>query len=290
MTIFFEIGPLHLAVETPTDFPWTPEVAVFRREHLPERTDPIHYTIEFTDEFQPIRGRIISQGRQMLVMDAEGTECRVHLLPGSGEPFALTMRADDRHYRIGIDSRARNALKWDRNLLGLMALEHDCILQDAFLLHASCVIDDGGAVLFSAPSGHGKSTQADLWAQYAGARIVNGDRTLVFCRDGQWFASGFPVCGSSDHCLDRTAPLKALVYLEKAPENRAAALTPLQAVRRFYSQAFINRWSGADCAAVSNLLIDLFRQIPTFHYRCTKEADAVSYLRQTIASFPPESR
>lgn len=290
MTTFFEIGPLHLTVETPMDFPWTEEVAVFRREDLPACADDISYTISFTDEFQPIRGRVINQGSQMLVMDAEGTECRVHLLSGSGEPFALTRRLDDRHYRILIDSRARHVLKWDRNLLGLFALEHDCLLRDAFLLHASCVIHDGRAILFSAPSGHGKSTQANLWAAHAGAQIINGDRALVYRQDGQWFASGFPVCGSSEFCLDRSVPLKALVYLEKAPENQAVPLTPLQAVRRFYSQAFVNRWSGADCAAVSNLLITLSQQIPTFHYRCTKEADAVTFLRQRIASFPSESR
>lgn len=290
MLIYFEIGPLHLAVETPMDFPWKPEVAVFRREALPAGAEPFFYSIEFTDHFQPIRGRIVSRDRQMLVMDAEGTECRVHFLPDCGEPFALTQRLDDRHYRIRIDSRARHALKWDRNLLGLMALEHDSLLHSAFLLHSSYVIDDGRAVLFSAPSGHGKSTQADLWAAHAGAEIVNGDRTLVFYRDGVWYAGGFPVCGSSDHCLDRTAPLKALIFLEKAPDNQALALTPLQAVKQFYSQAFINRWNRADCAAVSNLLIALSQQIPIFHYRCTKEADAVTFLRQRIASFPSESR
>ena len=290
MLTFFQIGPLHLAVEVPMELPWTRECAVFRRAALPAHADPFTYTIAFTDQFQPIRGRVVNQGRQMLVMDAEGTECRVHTLPGSGEPFALTRRLDDRHYRILIDSRARNALKWDRNLLGLMALEHDCIRLDAFLLHASCVIHDGCAVLFCGPSGQGKSTQADLWQRHAGAEIVNGDRTLVFSRDGVWYAGGFPVCGSSEHCLDRTAPLKALVFLEKAPENQTQALSPLQAMKRFYSQAFINRWNSADCAAVRNMLITVAGSIPTFHYRCTKEADAVTFLRQSIASFSTESR
>lgn len=290
MTTYFEIGPVYLAVESDMDFPWTEEVAVFRRNVLPPDAAPAIYHLEFTEQFRPIHGKILNHDCQMLVMDAEGTECRVHLLPSSGEPYALTRRLDRMHYQVLIDNRARYALKWDRNLLGLFALEHDCLRADAFLLHASYVIHDGCAVLFSAPSGHGKSTQADLWAQYAGAEIINGDRALVYRRDGRWFASGFPVCGSSEFCLDRSAPLKALVYLEKAPENRALPLTPLQAVRRFYSQAFVNRWSGADCAAISNLLITVSQQIPIFHYRCTKEADAVTFLRQRIASFPAESR
>ena len=290
MTTFFEIGPMHLVVESPQDFPWTDEVAVFRRRGLPEGAAPFVYTLEFTDQFQPLRGRILNQGSQLLVMDTDTGECRVHMLSGTGEPFALTRRLDAHHYQILIDSRARNALKWDRNLLGLTALEHDCLHRDAFLFHASYIIHEGRAILFSAPSGHGKSTQADLWAEHAGAAIINGDRVLVHCHEGQWYACGFPVCGSSAYCLDRCAPLKALIYLEKAPENRAISLSPLQALRRFYSQAFVNRWNPPDCGTVSNLLIALSEKIPVFHFQCTKEADAVAHLKQVIASALEESR
>lgn len=290
MTTYFEIDPLCLAVESPVDLPWTEEASIFRRDILPEDPTPVRYSLAFTEQFQPIRGRVVNQGSRMLVMDAEGTECRIHLLSATGEPFALTRRLEENCYEILIDSRAKNALKWDRNLLGLMALEHDCLHHNAFLLHASFVIWHGQAILFSAPSGHGKSTQADLWSEFADARIINGDRALVFCRDGQWFAGGFPVCGSSGFCLKETAPLKALVYLEKAPENRAIPLTPLQTLRRFYSQCFVNRWRTDDCGTVSNLLIALSEKIPVFHYQCTKEPDAVIYLRQMISSMAPESR
>ena len=290
MTTYFEIGPMHLTVESPVDFPWTDEVAVFRRDHQTKNADPFFYSLEFTDTFQPILGRVLRQDGQRLVMDTDGGECRIHLLPATGEPFVLTRRLDQRRYQVLIDSRARNALKWDRNLLGLMALEHDCLELDAFLLHASYVIHEGSAVLFSAPSGHGKSTQAELWSEYAGAEIVNGDRTLVFCRDGRWFAAGFPVCGSSPYCLNRIAPLKAMIYLEKAPEKRVLPLTPLQAMKRFYSQTFINRWNTADCAAVSSMLISLAGRIPLLHYQTTKEPDAVAYLQQAIASRYSESR
>ena len=48
------------------------------------------------------------------------------------------------------------------------------------VLHSSYVLtQSGAAVLFSGPSGIGKSTQAALWQQYAGADVINGDRTLL---------------------------------------------------------------------------------------------------------------
>lgn len=290
MTTYFKIGPMYLTVETPCDFPWTDEVRVFRIDAMPADADPFRYSLSFVEEFQPIWGTTLHSDGQMLALESEGIEHRIHLLPNSGEPFALTSPVGKRHYQVLIDSRAQNALKWDRTLLGLFPLEHDCIEHSAFLLHSSYVVDDGEAILFSAPSGHGKSTQADLWAAHAGAEIINGDRTLVFKENCRWFASGFPVCGSSNFCLNRTAPLKAMIYLEKAPSNLAIPLPPLQALKRFYSQAFINRWSSADSSKVSDMLIDLAQQVPVFHYQCTKEPDAVRDLKLAISSTLSESR
>ena len=282
MITYFKIGPMYLAVETPCDFPWTEEVQVFRIDSLPPEAEAFIYTLSFTDEFQPIWGTTLHSSDQMLVLEVNGVEHRIHLLPGSGEPFALTSQTGERNYRVLIDHRAQNALKWDRTLLGLLPLEHDCIHRGAFLLHSSHVVVDGQAILFSAPSGHGKSTQADLWAAHGGAEIINGDRTLVYYENGRWFASGFPVCGSSVFCLNRTAPLKALIYLEKAPHNRAFILPPLQALKRFYSQAFVNRWSAVDSRMVSDMLIDLAQQVPVLHYQCTKEPDAVADLKRAL--------
>ena len=56
------------------------------------------------------------------------------------------------------------------------------ILADAgmLVLHSAYIITrQGQGILFSGPSGIGKSTQAALWQRYAGAEIVNGDRALV---------------------------------------------------------------------------------------------------------------
>ena len=49
----------------------------------------------------------------------------------------------------------------------------------ALVFHASYVGCDGGAMLFTAPSGTGKSTQAELWRVHRGARVLNGDKAAV---------------------------------------------------------------------------------------------------------------
>ena len=56
------------------------------------------------------------------------------------------------------------------------------ILADAgmLVLHSAYIVTrQGEGILFSGPSGIGKSTQAALWQRYGAAQTVNGDRALV---------------------------------------------------------------------------------------------------------------
>lgn len=67
------------------------------------------------------------------------------------------------------------------------------------VLHSSYVLPPNGkAVLFSGPSGIGKSTQAALWQRYAGADVINGDRTLI--RTDDLTANGVFYSGTSGIC------------------------------------------------------------------------------------------
>lgn len=82
------------------------------------------------------------------------------------------------------------------------------ILADArmLVLHSSYIVTrQGQGILFSGPSGIGKSTQAALWQRYAGAEIVNGDRALV--RPDTGTVSGVFYAGTSGISRNVTASL-----------------------------------------------------------------------------------
>ena len=75
------------------------------------------------------------------------------------------------------------------------------ILADAgmLVLHSSYIVTrQEQGILFSGPSGIGKSTQAALWQRYAGAEIVNGDRA--------WCG---PIRGPSAACSMQGPPASA---------------------------------------------------------------------------------
>ena len=94
---------------------------------------------------------------------------------------------------------------------------------DGMMLHASAVVMDGRAYLFSAPSGTGKSTHTALWQQVFGddrVQILNDDKPALRMEDGQWFAYGTPWSCKTEQNLNLRVPLGGICILRRGVENR----------------------------------------------------------------------
>ena len=284
MHTLLKISNLYIDISSDIDFPWTKDVSIFKVDAIDLSLCPnvLHCDIKIQKDFPPIYGTLLYTSPLLDIMSVNGFEHCIHYLPTVREPFALTVHNDSTHVTVYLDARAQNALKWDRTLIGLFSLEHYYLPLNAFLLHSSYIIHEGEAVIFTAPSGTGKSTQADLWKTYAGADIINGDRTLLSYENGRWHANGFPVCGSSDICHNKTAPIKAIVCLNKAPENHIVKRTKLQLFHLLYSQSIHNSWNAEDTTMLTNHLSSILSSVSVYDYYCTKEADAVSFLKNVI--------
>ena len=154
----------------------------------------------------------------------------------------------------------------------------------AISLHSSFITHRGQAILFSAPSGTGKSTQAALWEQHAHAEQINGDRSVIRCVDGVWTAFGFPFAGSSGIYKNKSAPIRAIVVLRQAKDNTIERLGASEAFRLLYSETAIQRWNTQGHAAAVDLLIRLSAAVPVYRLCCTPDARAVELLQQTLSS------
>lgn len=149
------------------------------------------------------------------------------------------------------------------------------------VLHSSYIESEGGAILFTAPSGGGKSTQAELWKKYKGARIINGDKSVIGNENGKWRAYGLPFSGSSEYCLNESYPVKAIVVLEKGKEN-ILYRRDIQEFSKVFSQTPLNVWDKEFCAKAMNRVADICSQIPIYNYICNREQDAVEILYQKL--------
>ncbi len=68
-------------------------------------------------------------------------------------------------------------------LLAVTGFSSALLYRDCLTFHCSYILHQNRAILFAAPSGTGKSTQAALWEKYRGAEIIIGDRGLLFRRN-----------------------------------------------------------------------------------------------------------
>lgn len=169
-----------------------------------------------------------------------------------------------------------------RNLWELLGIETLLLEDGGLLLHAALVRWQGIGVVFSAPSGTGKSTQAELWRRHGGAEILNGDRAgLMPCGSG-WDSWGLPCAGSSGIYRNERAPLKIIAVLRQGPENRVARLRPARAFAALLPEITVHRWDRDFTQRASEALERLVTQVPAYILECRPDRGAVEALRAVL--------
>lgn len=163
-------------------------------------------------------------------------------------------------------------------IMDAMEAEHLLCRSGGFLLHASVVQVGGKAILFTAPSGTGKSTQAALWQKHAGAQTVNGDRAAV--RGGTVW--GVPFCGSSRQARRSVLPIAAIVYLTQAPQTTLRRLTGAAAFRRLWEGCSVNVWDAEDMESCTDAVTGTLAAVPVYHLACTPDETAVRVLQKEV--------
>lgn len=240
------------------------------------------YEIALAKTLTPPDGRVIARRPDLLVFQLEGGEGRLLGIKGIEGYYACyrEVAADRAEVTLAMD-RIRG-LHIDPVFTSLLALERRMILKHNMVLHCAYVQYEGEAILFSAPSETGKTTQANLWEKYRRSRTINGDRALLGKRDGRWVAQGWPVCGTSEVCHNERIPIRAIVMLSQEKENHAERLTVMQAFTLLYGQITINRWNAEDNGHAMDLIMDLIENVPIYHLGCTISEEAVECLEHIL--------
>lgn len=169
-----------------------------------------------------------------------------------------------------------------KQALRCMELPHLLAVNGGILLHCSWIRWKGRGILFTAPSGVGKSTQAQLWCDAMGAELINGDRAAIRIRDGRACAFGIPMSGSSDVRKNEMMPISAIVYLTQAPICKIERLRGVRAFRRVWEGCTVPMWDRADMERLTDTVGRIVCQIPVFHLACTPDKNAVDLLHEMI--------
>lgn len=163
-----------------------------------------------------------------------------------------------------------------------LALPHVLLRKDMLLLHAAYISTSKGAILFTAPSGTGKSTQAELWKQYRNAFIVNGDRAVIGLEEGVPTAYGFPISGSSTDCHNRSAKIRAIISLRQAPKNSVKRLTVAQGVQVLVNGTYLPPAYQDDLSRTIDASLLIAQSVPIFELSCLPDESAVIALEEAL--------
>ena len=111
------------------------------------------------------------------------------------------------------------------------------LLFGGFMLHASAVVHDGFAYLFSAPSGTGKSTHTSLWLNtFADSFILNDDKPAIRLIDGRFYACGTPFSGKTNLSENVCVPIKGICFLHRSPTNEIKKCESKEALKNIMNQ------------------------------------------------------
>lgn len=198
----------------------------------------------------------------------------------NGKDYALLTFRDPTQLRLTVCERG---IRFDSAvLLGSMMLETVLLHFGRGILHAACISLDGKAIVFTAPSGTGKSTQAELWHRFRGAEIINGDKTLLAELDGKEFACGLPLAGTSGICHNENLPLRTIVLLRQNPGNEICRLRGARAAKALVEQLYSQPWDAATVQLSLALALRVSARIPVFELRCVPDETAVQCLERAL--------
>ncbi len=155
---------------------------------------------------------------------------------------------------------------------------------DGMLLHASAVVLDGYAYLFSAPCGTGKSTHTGLWLQaFPEASILNDDKPALRRENGRWYAYGTPWSGKTDRNENLRVPLGGVCVLKRGPENKIQPFTGAKAVFALLEQT-ARPWNAEARSRLLELLGALMNEVPVWEMHCTPTLSAARMAREVMGA------
>lgn len=285
-TKYFQIGNFIFQAIIPKTI--TPPANFLLFEIPEEKSAAYSYRIELTDSLEPdknfglLKKDPVARREDLLVFRSDNLETRLLKVKGSPGYYALYQELSDTEAIIYLNNCFTNLFSLDTVFTSLFALERRLLPRDGLVLHCACLQYDKEAILFTAPSGIGKSTQASLWEKYKNGKIINGDRILLLHQHNTWNAHGWPVCGSSEICHNTSLSIRAIILLSQEQKNTLSKVTNMEAFTGLYSQITVNGWDSLSAGHVMDLIEQLIRSIPVYHLGCTISKEAVELLAEEL--------
>ena len=276
----YTLANVNILIKTDFDFTETERYEPFRSDFdLPDLT----YEFITMDELPPIPERPLFYDGMITVSRENDITYRFYTYSKKKARALMSdERIDEGVLTVYVLEEQLPSLKTELRVFDHLAIEHAMALFQGTLLHSSFISYGDKAILFTAPSQTGKSTQAELWRRFKGAEVINGDRSLLKIDDGVLTAFSLPYCGTSGICLNYSAPVQAIVVLRQAPFNRITPLRPAAAFRDLYEGCATNIWYSDDSKTICDIIEHAITAVPVHLLECLPDGGAVETLAHAL--------
>lgn len=191
-------------------------------------------------------------------------------IPESGKAVISVLKGNEYHFDDTNNSFFHTG--WEQFL----------IQRNRLILHASLLNTQFGGLVFSGPSGIGKSTQAELWEEYEEAEQINGDRPILYKKENVWMGYGSPYAGSSKCYVNKGVPVRAIMLLAQGEDCRIMPLRKSEAFREIFRNCTVYSWDREFVERVITLVTELVSDIPIYRLICTPDQRAVEAVKELL--------
>ena len=173
--------------------------------------------------------------------------------------------------------------EWEYMIFG-SGFYNNIINFDGMMLHASAVVVDGKAYLFSAPCGTGKSTHTSLWLKLFGdqAYIINDDKPAIRMVDGEFYVYGTPFSGKHDISRNTRVKLGGLCFISQAEENEISVMDSKDVIVNILEQT-IRRLSMENMDKMLTVVDKMLSNITVYSLKCNMDLSAAKLSYETMS-------
>lgn len=155
--------------------------------------------------------------------------------------------------------------------------------KDGFLFHSSSIKVGDKAVIFTAKSGTGKSTQARHWKECFDGEVtyVNDDKPFIRLVDGTFYVYGSPWNGKHRLGANVKAPVGAVCFLFRGDVDRVEKISSFEAIPLFLNQT-LGFCEDENRLKVLSLLDKLLKSVKTYKIYCTDTKESAKIIRKGL--------
>ncbi len=150
------------------------------------------------------------------------------------------------------------------------------------ILHGSGIILKEKGFLFVGHSDAGKTTLVNLFRHHA--RILNDDRMIVKKEDDSFYLYGTPWHGDLSLVAPDRVPLKAILFLNQAKENRIEKVESLEAFKRLFGCTIKALVTEIWVKNALDICQNLSRQVPCYHLYFDKSEGVIPTIEKGVRS------